>query len=695
MQALPVKFVCPLCSGLSHVFDSPHTDGHHIFCEKCRFAGSATDLVQRKASPTPDSKLWRSCRSRLAGTALNAQAESSATRYVIDPRNTRQTAEWNLRTGKLIGLISNDELKQKFDRGLRHVQPPVWQDARLLASERLFRGQQPKSFRGRSASEQMLVLPASFLPGKLCGFHVSFGRGNLDQRGYFPLDPSSTEGGLLWLEQILALGSAHIVAVADPWFAVRLQAQHLASRNRPLPLTAWTATLKASTRLAWQCVAHRKVVVWTPELNWQVFQQSMPANSDIACLRSHSNNFFPTSYPGLLELSPEVRLAAAVSAAVPWQTAAEQHVRRSSPDELFQLAMQIKQDETAGEEFMRSLPFKLANRLFATLPPERNRMRVSIGNSTYEKCSEGIFVLLPDGTRSLVLNLDVRITAHFMFRRDSYLVFELKLPGGGKHATQFAFSVLEPEARDYLVSILRNKCSELGLPPLVASDDRHSERLVAILLGLGRVPSQILPSQLGWDDNLRLLVLPRHTLRLGGEILRSEPLSPLAKLNPVTSSRPSESEFLMLQKQPELACLLAAVATRLLEPALFPRTTTPVRFIGFGLEFLANLLRERLGIYETNALQGAHWPQYVPEEGQLILTLDETAELSNPGRTLSADWRAVATAVMPNLANMLLYGLQQVMKTNFDLPEGEDCYTFVLDCYYKKIKEIENDNLQM
>ena len=703
VQALPLNFVCPLCSGLSHVFDSPHTNGHHIFCEQCRFTGSAAKLADRNAAvdgsrhrapaalKVANSQLWRDCRRSLATARLNSQAEYSAARFAIDPRNTRHSQEWTNREGKLIGLISNALLKQHFDRGLRHLQPSHWPASQLMASERLVQGQQPKSFRSQAAAEQLLILPVSVLPGLISGFHVSFGRGNLDQRGYFPLEPTDTEGGLLWLDQVFSADYAHVVAVADPWFAMRLQAQHLANYRRPLPLTAWTDTLKSSTQMAWKCVAQRKIVVWSPELSWRVFRQSMQANSAIACLPSPSSSFFPTSYRNQLELSPEVRLAAVVSAAIPWQTAAEKKIRNSSPEELFQLAMQIQQDATLGEEFLRSLPAKLANRLFAALPKERNRMQMSLGDHTYEKTPQGIFVSLPDGKKSLVLGLDLEIVRHFIFEKSSFLVLKIAVPG--RSAGDFVFRVPELEAREGLLEVLRIYCRELGLPPLITSDDQHTKKLVSILLSFGVIPSSKLPSQLGWDSSCSQLVLPRHTLRLGGEVFRSDPMSPLAGLPPQTHSRPSDSEFLVLKSRPDIITLLSVVIARLLEPAMFTSRSVSRGFKGNNLPQLALALSYQLGIKDTHMLPGAAWPKLMFVGDELMLTHINGSDTELSGSVITGDW-SVLSAVPPlPLADLLLYGLQQVMAGHLDLPANLTFDQYAAECFNRTIQEIENGQL--
>lgn len=589
----PFSLLCPLCGGLSHVLAAASESEQWIFCEQCKFKGSVFQLLmaswdldvaecvarlREHKIAVPDSWStfggieqlqltiaensrqwwrWKGFRAELKNSTLKPGASAIFSRLSLDVKLTHNSdGVWSRRFGRLIGLTGHSQLRRMFDRSIKAqliVSPPPEE---FLRSEQLPDGRRHKSFRGYKPMEQVLVLPSSFMPGKISGFHAVFGYGNLDQRAFFPVDKANSEGGLLWLDVVLSAGSRHVVAVEDPWFAARLQSHHLNVMKRPLPLTAWVDTPKYQTRKAWQSLSRRKIVLWSPKPTWRVFRQAILSGGKIA----FDASLLPSDRAELLSRQPDVLLAAVVAKAVAWPIAAAKYVQNLTPDEQFRLAMQLQQDQTLGSEFLLALPSKLSNALLGRLTKERNYTMISFGGRNYVVRDSGTYLLDSDGSQSLLCNLSIKVNHVLRSNDKTYLDLTLSL------GTDSARTICEEfQLRKWAASRIKNMCHQFSTPVSITD----GETVIDIAILSSRPAVVFCPDRVGWCKDSRRLVLPRWSIGLGGGVFATDKRL-MDMCSPGQTLTDCESGYAGLRRladRPLLASAVAAVASCILAPA--------------------------------------------------------------------------------------------------------------------------------
>lgn len=488
--SLPARVACPACGGRLTVYQDSRSRRYWHHCQGCRRSGDAAALAALAWGLEPAAALRR-----LAATGLIAEEyampENAKIHLQTGPHRRRDFEAFMDKARDYLATAQSPAL-QRLRTTLRltsSLPPPQWAEGpgRLVGAfpyravrEVLTPGSSgPRTdsggdggcarlFRGRGWSD-VLVFPYYAAPGRLSGFEFVGRDGGPGDRE-FAATPSSRsvrrsggdEAGLAGLENTETVHGrlgAHVVAVADPALAVRLQIRNAVVSRRPLPLVAWRDDGRRWTRDAWATLQRRRVVFWGWELTAALVRQAALCDGLISLIEfAEVSQDAVDHYIRLKE--PELLLERAVRRAKPWREAVRRWADKRQPAAVESLLLDLEALEIEVDADLAAALGPTAAGLLAA-PAVRT---VRVGSYSYQENDEGTWQLTPKGRRRIA-DVRLRIDRIYAGPRPRYVGRILHREGA------IPFDVIATDLERRLVSTVCELCIRAGLgrPHLVRS----------------------------------------------------------------------------------------------------------------------------------------------------------------------------------------------------------------------------------
>jgi len=349
--------------------------------------------------------------------------------YILQPKN----AEVN---GLQIGLsirsfLSKDRWKQGPGYLYGAVPIDVAQQVLAPGNAAIFPGRIERRGRDRLGVGKgwgdLLVVPYSDLPGRVCGFEF-IGRaaspkdrfyysGGLDRLRRTQVPGLPAEAGLAgWpLAEEAAKRSGHMVlAVRDAAVLLRLQVKHFHTSLAPLPIVAWRDDDDARTSSTWKTFAsRRRVVFWTQGMHPASVAQAIAIDGWLA-LEDSALSIHNTGSEIFRRERPTDLLDRLFGRARPWANALAQWLEVASDGAAETLLARLEQKGVDVGRLAKDCP--AAGRRLARLPRSVPERQIWLGTQEIVECSGRWFVL--QGLRreadllfDAIIRLD-RVVAH-------------------------------------------------------------------------------------------------------------------------------------------------------------------------------------------------------------------------------------------------------------------------------------------
>lgn len=298
-HSLPCRVQCPKCEGARlTIFEDTISGGTWHYCFDCHQTGDIIELAAsvwevpvgvavrrlvKEGVPLPPERVDAATINKYLTTfpeyrgRVNGLWQKAAEHL---PRTTSRAMRGLKRKFRLdadIPLARWDESMGKMVGGTTHLAVErTFQPKSVVGNRCVSRG---RTFKGRGWGD-LITVPYHDLPGRICGFLFVGRQGKKEDRLFrVPhmkrFDGTLSEGGLAcWHggEKCTFLAD-HVVAVGDPFLALRLQVKHHVTARTPLPLVAYHDGTRARTKNAWKGLDSKTPVLWgwkvTPSLVYQ------------------------------------------------------------------------------------------------------------------------------------------------------------------------------------------------------------------------------------------------------------------------------------------------------------------------------------------------------------------------------------------------------------------------------------------
>ena len=430
-ETLPIQVCCPLCPGKRLVvYEDNISGGCWHYCFDCQHSG---DMIELAAA------VWgiglRTAVRKLAALGVPIDCDDEKVeKYVSGYPSLRQrmTSMWDRAREYLLKVRSTDLNVMTHRLKLHHnLEAKRWSNGpcRLYGAlsikdvERTFTpGSVNKAgfasrltctFKGPGWTE-VLLTPYYDLPERICGF-AFIGRGCRNQDRVFRIPrlhmEKITEAGLalFWtVEAGKACLGEYLIAVDDPWFAIRIQLRHYAGSTLPLPLVAWYDDGKRRTQAAWGNLPSRRAVFWvrdeviSPEvLNQAIVTDgmiSMGVQLDFSTKRQ--DHYIRNNEPR--DIARKV-----IKRALPWREAVKEWAERSQDGPVEELMLGLER-YGHDQKTLADLSERLAR--FARLPKPKPGVPIGVNFRVVETNGEW-WCHGPNGN-SMVMNASLRIDGY-------------------------------------------------------------------------------------------------------------------------------------------------------------------------------------------------------------------------------------------------------------------------------------------
>lgn len=314
-NSLPARVQCPLCNGPRlTIYEDTISGGCWHYCFDCRSAGDMIELAAATWKVSPAVAVRRLVSEYQCPIPEDRTNADTVNKYVVGhPQyRTKMLDLWNKSSDYLRSCHSPvmRGLREKF-RLESQLSETRWREGPgkmfgaypHVAIEKVFCPNSiignrcvtnTRTFKGRGWSD-IMVIPHFDLPNRICGFLFVGRAGNpedqiyrtpwLINHGKPACGMPPAEGGLacLWTayEPRNQL-AGHVVAVADPFLALRLQIRHYNASKLPLPLVAYRDAGRVRTMQAWKSIESRVPVLWGWRLTASLVYQAIVSNGKLA-----------------------------------------------------------------------------------------------------------------------------------------------------------------------------------------------------------------------------------------------------------------------------------------------------------------------------------------------------------------------------------------------------------------------------
>lgn len=409
-EGLPTVTRCPVChDGSLHIYDDHALGGQWHSCQRC---GSG-DMIHLAAKAWHNSNV-KSVVERLAREGFSVPTDPEvilryyhhqvAYRQRIADLWTRSRDRYIQRSGGLNTLLYRlgavcDIPEQRWASGPgllmggmdtasveRAFAPRAMKHADRLGQRN--NPSQDAIFRGPGWREA-LVIPHYDLPWRICAF-LFIGREGNPPNDFvvkrlnleFPGNEKSQEpfeGGLAMHPRTLESAgdwNRQLIAVSDPFLALRLQMRHFRNHLHPLPLVAWQDRPPDPNRKqrrplrtvhAWQIVGNRKTIFWMPRMDIATIRQAVrtdglistvgPRWVDEASLKEY-----------VWKEEPQNLLRHVQKAAKPWHAVLGHLIEKSFEADVEKLLLGLETKDDDVEQILRACGQKARNRALTVAP---------------------------------------------------------------------------------------------------------------------------------------------------------------------------------------------------------------------------------------------------------------------------------------------------------------------------------------
>ncbi len=597
---LPATTRCPLCSSpvLELHWDQIHR-AEWAYCSECRFAGDLIELMIRQR----DTSLRAVCEELIREGGLPPTPEWEVEQYERTHLRVRREmyALWSRASGRMrtrefqdldrplnclgihalggntwpgqlsewIGVSSRIELEDVWHPG---SYGPVM-GAEDGTSRPRQRGCGPgavRIFRGHGW-DQVLLLPCTDLPGRVCGFLIIGREGDLEAGDIFyravpglPRRENQLEGGILMRDQmrtVIGTKSGRVkwpgatFVCTDPVEAVSLQVSTVRDGYSPsLPLIGVMESDDTASARCWSGVSKRALVFFDPTSLETAIRAALRVDGQV----------------GLTPAEPPYRAESVLA-----------HVYQTRRPVLDALAVHLATLSSSGAtSLIRSLAMRpeQAARLERLLEPEL-RTRLQPASLERTLMVDGRTILTnshgwQDGrTRKWLVNAVIEIEELVTNYTRQMAAGRMVLEGA---EYPFRIDVSAVHARG-LFTVLRDQLRESGGPELFF-DPRAEKIAWETAVRLSEPKRTTARDRIGWDDSTQEIVLPTGTISATGFQSHSAVGNSLEELplqnwepGPETLDVESELELLSIREQAVSGRLALYVTECVLAPVLGTR----------------------------------------------------------------------------------------------------------------------------
>lgn len=612
------------------VLDDPISKGAWFHCQHCRRSGDLIHLAAQVWNVSEESVIVKL--SKLGFPVEDT--DDAVQRYLARSNNIKRFQEfWEQARQNLIhgnttvaGLVHDLKLtcgiaQERWNAGPGQMLGAAHrQQVEHTYHQRAFVGHnksQRRVFKG-SNWEDVMVLPYWQLPGKPAGFLFLGRNGNLEKDCVFRSSLSSLtpcvprfgqEAGLMLHPQcqmVAAKYNRHVVAIGDPFLAMRMQARNFEASTRPLPLAVYQAqnpnTMhRAQTRYAWRQFIGIKPVIWMPRYDRLAIEQAIVSGARLSMVRPEDD-----SEEGLwryiTKLSPQDLMQRIIRYSKPWYKALTRVVAEQDSGTIEDLFYHLELDSLQPGRVLNRCDSKIREYFkgLADTKAVRRAMPVSASANVVEtddncwsmeypkNASNKREVLISDAVIRINDVIHHKATGHTWYRGEI-------LQDGDSIPFCDSEANIEKNTWTWLKNLLTSEGRGLRGSP------RFSKEMLPAARQFHTPNYGYGVDSVGWDARKARMLLPNYYFTSDGEVERYESLLPLpdtpaqniAEPVPLT---PAELDFTLEDPDmagPLWACFIAAMAN-ILSP-IYRQGTCGIGLVGPGAELAGQGIAEALG----------------------------------------------------------------------------------------------------
>jgi hypothetical protein len=485
-RILPTTLGCPLCqSGQVAVYHDSAYGGGWFHCARCQFAGDAVEFAARVWRTTPVEAFHR-----LVASGIIAPTPGLDATYLENCRG-RDT----YRTFWDAGLNDFTAAQRYFPDGALGATPDAWRKRVKLGQRatlvRAFRGALRHWIELPRHWKEFALMPLEDLPGRPRGLLAI-----RDRDSRVISDPLCTHSMALGVSALRDSRADFLILTESIETALELQLTSLRELQTPAPICG--LKLRPAGLAPFWRQLRKDLVFWAPNPTPNLFREAALCDA-VVSLR----NPLP---PGLTVTG---RLATLCKSVKPWPHALVRHLEKLQESAAVEFAAAIGLPADLLQEFLDSLPPRLARTLAALRRGPTDTCYyggmelLRRGTEIFHKTRKGKEALVSDTTmllRRIIDGADPIYEGEVQFRRRS---FRFSVPA----------SELEPDPEPWLRRQFWRQA--IGIPFIAANWRPHYLQL-AQLFGNAEIVSQLPP--VGWSTEADGLVLNSWTVRRGGKV---------------------------------------------------------------------------------------------------------------------------------------------------------------------------------
>lgn len=642
--SLPAMADCPLCrKGKLRIYRDYLLNGEWLYCHSCRFAGDTIQFAARVWDLPVEEAVERLRRDDLLPCGTDEDTIECYLDQVVGLRERLrkfQTDSFERLTHDKTGGLYR--LLRKF-RVERLVSEPRWQkfDNILWGATReevedLFhplsyedqprknrngkdstrRGSGPgrsRIFKGKGWKDVLLV-PHSDLPGRVCGLTIIGREGNSENGDVFykPFQiggnrREARESGVSFLMNLIAkphkdFGDT-VFVIADPHTAINLQLWHLEGSDTPLPIVGSVLNERFTPAHTFDQLPGRRLIFCAPRRDHRLFRQAQACDGLISPLsldRRKVRGQRPV-------LTAKIWLHQIAKDAVPWREALANEVAQLDDFDAQNLLCGLRLTSADLEDVAAGLDFDVVQRVERLNQHSVRRRRAVANNRTIIETEGGWSF---EGTDEEVCNGLIRVER--IVRTDSGRVFY----SGWARATGNSFKtpfVLDSERvhKQGLLPCVREVMLQFRMAPHpLIFNPRIAKDSLNIALQFCEPYSARGTDRVGWHAGSYCFAFPQFSMSQRGEITdqttifdTSQPVPAAHWKRPESRRLDADDEFVLLDDAPDVALVwvvAACIAEQLLAPGLMEESH-PVAIEGSSAD-AAFVAAEALGCQRSSVL---------------------------------------------------------------------------------------------
>ena len=497
---------CPLClRDRLQIYPTSEEGGRWYLCQHCRFHGDAIEFYRAVYDlENITDAVYSMSQEELLVLESKTISRATVAKYLttyVEPRR-RFHKLFNLANAQLIELdaptrrlMNEYSLWDGYKAGRWHQE--IGRFMGVLSSKQL----RDEGYVMPPGFHRALVFPFYDVPGRISSL-LLLGRKNRTRRISTRPKCLDEDGGLMmsdWLET----SEPHVIALADPIMALRMQRKSFNASGQPSPIVVYNR----DTSKAWQNIHASKMIFWKGDENYTMFRQAMIRVSSYVATRPATDlarsTYFDTESVAIL-------LAYFRKSAISWAEAMKNFI--------------LEEDVWKVADYIHNLeiPEGLMKRIYdVCTSAERQNIRqiirdtlperfVYVGNVRVAEMDGRWYTIYRDH-RELAADAILRVERAVNIKETNENLYEGVILANGK---EIRFSekieVVEKKTASWMQGIMM----EAGMmPPIV--DPKIEKHLVTIARKFHQPEYVQRCGRIGWNQELQAFVFPNFSITEG------------------------------------------------------------------------------------------------------------------------------------------------------------------------------------